>query len=126
MSIDAVKLSSLTIGSGFAPKGKSKKEEVKEEKAQVSPETKSSVPADKVLDYMAANSAIAASSVKGRTVDTAKYVDEASAARIGAFMASFEAKVAEGLAEIDKEFGSSVSDSAKLTMAAAKVSKEMN
>lgn len=106
---------------GFGHKPKAEKEEAKAEAKAAKHEEKPSVPADKVLDFLA-QSGVAVSS---KRLDPTKYVDEASAKRIAGFMADFEDKVAEGLKAFDKEFaGVNISDSAKQAVVLAKIDKE--
>ena len=127
-SINPINVNTQGVGGsyGFGAKSKSDSEEAKDtEKKPVASQTKS-VAADDVLSFMA-QSAVANTAAAGttKTIDPAKYVDDASAARIAGFMAGFEDKVAEGLANFDKEFaGVDVSDSAKMAVVLAGINKE--
>lgn len=122
--INPINVNSQGIGNayGFGHKPKAEKEEAKDEAKLAAKEEKHQVPADKVLDFLA-QSSVAISAKK--SIDPAKYVDEASAKRIAGFMADFEDKVAEGLKAFDKEFaGVNISDSAKTAVVLAKIDKE--
>lgn len=123
-NINPVNIGSQGIGSasGFGAKPKAKEEETKEAQAEVKAGEQKSVPADRMLELMAQTSVKIAPKT---ALDPAKYVDEASAARIAGFMAGFEDKVAEGLAAFEKEFaGVKVSDSAKMAVVLAQVENE--
>lgn len=123
-SINPINVNTQGIGgtNGFGAKPKTEKEEVKEEAKAALREEKPSVPADKVLDFLAQSSISVAPK---KAVDPTKYVDKASAERIAGFMADFEDKVAEGLKAFDKEFeGVKISDSAKMAVVLAEVEKE--
>lgn len=123
-SINPINVNTQGIGGahGFGAKPKAEKEEVKEEAKAALREEKSSVPADKVLDFLAQSSV---SVTPKKALDPAKYVDEASAKRIAGFMADFEDKVAEGLKAFDEEFkGANVNENTRLAVVLAKVEKE--
>lgn len=123
-SINPINVNSQGIGaaSGFGTKPKAEKEEAKKEEMTLGGENQKPVSADKVLDFLAANSV----AVTTKQVDPSKYVDKASADRIASFMSSFEDKVAEGLAAFDKEFGGvQVSDSAKMAVVLGQVEKDL-
>lgn len=113
----------ISSSSGFGAKPKAKEEGAKEPEIAAKGSEQKQIPADKMLELMA-QSAVSVS--PKAAVDPAKYVDEASAARIAGFMADFEDKVAEGLAAFDKEFaGVNVSDSAKMAVVLAGIDKEV-
>lgn len=123
-SINPINVNSQGVGNsyGFGAKPKSMHEEAKAEEKSPASSQKTPVAADDVLSFMA-QSAIAPAATK--SVNPAKYVDKASADRIAGFMAEFEDKVAEGLANFDKEFGGvNVSDSSKMTLVLAGLNKE--
>lgn len=93
-------------------------------KPEVSPQQSGSVQvsADDTLSYMAMTAMAANPSVvSAKTYDVNKYVTPEQAARIAGFVTSFEDAVANGLAALDAEFGSGMSDEAKLALAAAMV-----
>lgn len=109
---------SVGFGAQAAKKEEHKEAELHKESAQTP------VAADKVLDFLAANAAPVAA-MTGKKVDPSKYVDEASAKRIAAFMGQFEEKVAQGLKAFDAEFaGIEISDSTKMAMVLKQVEKE--
>jgi len=123
-SINPVNVNSQGIGAavGFGSKPKAEKEEAKKEEVALGGENQIPVSADKVLDFLAANSL----AVTPKKLDPSKYVDKASAERIAAFMGAFEDKVAEGLATFDKEFaGVNISESAKMAVVLGQVEKDM-
>lgn len=105
-------------GYGFGAKPKAEKEETKEAAAAQTPNAQTPVAADDVLSYMAQTAAIAAP----KTIDTTKYVDKESEARIAGFMADFEDIVATNLSAITAEFPE-MSDSAKQALALAQVNQ---
>lgn len=124
-SINPINVNSQGIGaaSGFGAKPQASEEELKKEELPVSGENQTPVSADKVLSFMAQS---AVSVTPNKAIDTAKYVDSESAARIASFVGSFEDKVAEGLAAFDKEFaGMPISDSAKMSVVLAQVEQEI-
>lgn len=109
----------INSASGFGAKPKAKEEEATEktEESKVN-NAQSALPADTVLNYMA-QSAVSVTPATP-SIDTSKYVDKESAARIAGFVSSFEDKVVEGLAAFNKEFaGVDISDSAKLAVVLA-------
>lgn len=121
-SINPINVNTQGVGS-FGSAVPSKAEKKEEKAAEVQPEIKQSqVPADQVLNFLAASSTPV---VARKTVDPSKYVDEASAARIGEFMKGFEDKVAEGLKAFDQEFaGVNVADSTKMAVVLKQIDKE--
>lgn len=125
-SINPINVNSQGVGNsyGFGAKAKAKEEETKAEEKSPATSQKASVAADDVLNFMA-QSAVSVAPATTKSVDPAKYVDKASAERIAGFMAEFEDKVAEGLANFEKEFaGVNVSDSTKMTLILAGLNKE--
>lgn len=125
MSIDPVKLGANGIGPGygFGKKTEAKPEESKKPEVSVQANDKAKVSADEVFNYMAQSSV----SLAPKTIDTSKYVNDESAARIAGFMASFEDKVAQGLQAFDKEFaGVDVSDSTKMAVVLKQVEQEVS
>lgn len=125
-SINPINVNPQGVGAsyGFGTQSKAKNEEAKEKEEAGVTSQKTPVAADEVLSYMA-QSAVAVAPAKTKTIDPAKYVDDASAQRIAGFMAEFEDKVAEGLANFDKEFaGVSISDSSKMAVVLAGINKE--
>lgn len=107
--------------SGFSPKTKAEEKEHKEPEITSGSSEKAPISGEKVLEFMAQS----ASTVKPKTIDTTKYVDEESAARIAGFMSDFEDKVADGLKAFNEEFeGMNVSDSTKMTLVLAKLNEE--
>lgn len=130
-SINPINVNSQGVGGsyGFNAQAKTAKDDTKQEQAQVQNNEQSTVSADKVLDYLSASSSTMAASVTGKnniaSIDTSKYVDDASKARIAAFVQGFEDKVAEGLQAFDKEFsGASVSDSTKMAVVLKQLDQE--
>lgn len=123
--INPINVNAQGIGNsyGYGAKPKSEHKEAKE--AEVNKEAKKpSVAPDDVLNFMA-QSAVSVAPASTKVIDPSKYVDKESEARIAGFMASFEDKVAEGLAAFDKEFGSvKVSDSSKMAVVLASIDKD--
>lgn len=122
-SINPINVNTQGVGSktGFDVKAKAEKEKGTKPEVNVGAE-KPQVSPDKVFDFLAANSV---NVVAKKSVDPAKYVDSASQARIEAFMASFEDKVAEGLKAFDAEFPEShVSDQAKMVVVLKNIEQE--
>ena len=112
-------------GAGRKPEN-AKTEEKAQGKAENEAQTgaKPQMSADQVLDFMAASS-VGVRPTATKTIDPAKYVDAESADRIAGFMASFEDKVAEGLAAFDKEFANvKISDDAKMNLVLASIGDE--
>ena len=107
------------VGFGAKPKaeeGKEHKPETKvgSEKPQLSP--------DAVLAFLSAGSVAV---TPKKSVDPSKYVDAASQARIESFMASFQDKVAEGLAAFDKEYaGVNISEGTKMNVVLKQIGGE--
>lgn len=125
-SINPINVNTQGVGTsyGFGAQSKAKNEEAKEKEQTGAASQKTPVAADEVLSYMA-QSAVTVAPTTTKTIDPAKYVDEESAARIAGFMAQFEDKVAEGLANFDKEFaGVNASESTKMTLVLAGLNKE--
>ena len=105
------------LGFGAKPKAKEDEATEKKEEPQIN-NTQSSVSADQVLNYMAQSAVSVAPATQ--SIDTSKYVDKESAARIAGFISSFENKVVEGLNAFNKEFeGIEMSDSAKMAVVLA-------
>ncbi len=108
----------INAASGFGAKPQSKEEATEKTEESKVKNTPTSVSADEVFNYMA-QSAISITPATP-SIDTSKYVDKESAARIAGFMSAFEDKVVEGLAAFNKEFaGVDISDSAKLALVLA-------
>lgn len=121
-SINSINVKSQGVGAktGFGNQPKPEKE-LEGEKGLQTAAQKSSVSADRVLDFLAANSAVAPK----KTVNPAHYVDEASAQRIASFMGSFEEKVTEGLKAFEQEFaGVDIADSAKMAVVLRQINQE--
>lgn len=100
----------------------SKKEDVKtgeNPETETSQESGKTLNPDDVLTFMAqqANIYKPANLVAGK-YDISKYVTPEQAKNIAGFVASFEDAVAEGLIDIDEEFGNILSDAAKYEIAA--------
>lgn len=125
MDIQPINVNAQGVGSAssFGQKPKAK-EEAKEEKiTKQAPEGgPAKAPVD-VLGFMA-QQAVSVTPVKSKTVDPAKYVDSKSADRIADLMASFEDKVAQGLKAFNEEFGSDMSDNAKMAAVLSGINKE--
>lgn len=121
-SINPINVNTQGVG-GFGSAVPNKMERKEEKVSDVQPEVKQNqLNPDAVLNFLAASSAPV---VSKKTVDPSKYVDEASAARIGEFMKGFEDKVAEGLKAFDQEFaGVQVSDSTKMAVVLKQIDKE--
>ena len=108
----------INAASGFGAKPQAKEEATEKPEESKVKNTPTSVSADEVFNYMA-QSAISIT-LATPSIDTSKYVDKESAARIAGFMSAFEDKVVEGLATFNKEFaGVDISDSAKLALVLA-------
>ncbi len=117
-SINPINVNTQGIGGayGFGSKPKAEENEAKKQEEVQAGAAKTPVAADDVLAFMAQSAAVAAP----KTIDTSKYVDKESEARIAGFMADFENIVAENLAAITAEFPE-MSDSAKQALALAQV-----
>ena len=82
-------------------------------------QTYASVNPNDVLNHMAvAAVGVNPGVVPPKTYDISKYVTPEQAARIAAFVGDFEAAVAQGLIDIEGEFGDLLSDPAKWALAA--------
>ena len=126
MTVNPINVNTQGIGTsyGYGTQSKAKNEETKEKEQTGATSKKTPVAADDVLSYMA-QSAVAVAPAKTKTINPAKYVDEKSAERIAGFIAQFEDKVAEGLANFDKEFaGVDMSDSSKMAVVLAGINKD--
>lgn len=122
-SINPINVNTQGVSSsvGFGISKKEAKEAEGKEKEVKGGVPQTPVSADKVFEYLSANSA----AVKPKTVDPAKYVDDASADRIAEFMKGFEEKVAQGLKAFDEEFaGVEVSEAAKMAVVLKQVESE--
>lgn len=103
-------------GYGFGAKPKAEQEEAKKPEEVQAGAAKTPVAADDVLSFMAQTAAIAAP----KTIDTSKYVDKESEARIAGFMADFEDIVAKNLSAITAEFPE-ISEKSAMAVALAQV-----
>lgn len=110
-----------SYGYGIKPKAEEKKEADDTQNA-ANGNQKTPVNADAVLNYMA-QSAVSVTPSSASSVDTSKYVDSESAARIAGFMSNFEDIVATNLAAISKEFPN-MTDNAKQALALAQVNAQ--
>lgn len=119
--INPINVNTQGIGAkvGYGAQKKEEKELEKKAETQASPE-KTQVSADKVFDFLSASSI---SVVPKKTVDPSKYVDDASAARIAAFMQGFEDTVAANLSAISADFPK-MSEGAKTTLALKQADKK--
>lgn len=115
-SINPINVNTQGIGSSYGNKQSKESEEKTEEK--VTPETGSKTPVspDDVLSYMAQS----AVTIAPKTIDTSKYVDKESEARIAGFMANFEEIVAANLSAIVAEFPE-ISENSQMALALASV-----
>jgi len=122
-SINPINVNTQGIGAKVGFGAKPKAEQGKEHKAEVHVGSeKSQLSPNAILDFLSASSISVAPK---KSIDPSKYVDAASQARIESFMASFEDKVAEGLAAFDKEYaGVNLSDSTKMNVVLKKIEKE--
>ena len=121
-SINPINVNTQGVGAkvGYGAQKREEKEVEQKAEKSVNPE-KPQVSADKVFDFLSAN---AASVVPKKTVDPAKYVDDASAARIAAFMGGFEEAVAANLAAISADFPK-MSEGAKMNVALKQTEKQI-
>lgn len=112
-SVNSINVNTQGIGGGYGFNAKAKANE--EEKAKnnlTTTEEKPQVSADEVFNYMA-QSAVSVTPSSIASVDTSKYVNSESAARIAGFMSQFEDIVATNLAAITQEFPTMAEDSAQ-------------
>lgn len=123
-SINPINVNTQGVGNkmGYGAQPKADSEAGAKAETQAKSAEQTSVEADKIFDYMAANSAVV---VTPKSVDPAKYVDAASEARIASFMGAFEDKVAEGLKAFEQEFaGMNISESTKMAVVLGQVEQE--
>lgn len=117
-SVNSINVNTQGVGGSFGFNAKAKAEEKeKSEGGVVTTGQQPQVSADDVFSFMA-QSAVSVTPSSIASIDTSKYVDKESAARIAGFMSQFEDIVATNLTAIAKEFPG-ISDSSAQALALA-------